>query len=179
MNMDIVRIRASDGTLEKFDADWAEQCKQIDDDLESYGIATMPMIRSFAEAEADKEWAIAIKDGERFLAAACAIRTMQKPHSGWVLRIREVTVCPLLDYGNLDENSYIDTLIAILNGALKLSESELMANHIKLHLRSPSDAVFFRAFGNTLDSKGIFAATEAHGAWLTISKKAPPLQPVK
>ena len=98
------------------------------------------------------------------------IRANQKGYNGYVLRVREVTVCPLLDYGELDEKSYVDTLIGILNGAIKLSESDLVADHIKLHLRSPTDAVFFRAFGNTLDSKGVFAATEAHGAWLTISK---------
>lgn len=171
--MEVVRLLASDGTLDQFDADWTAQCGVVGEDCESFGQATTPMIRNFARNESDKEWAIAIRDGSRFLAAACAIRTMQKPFSGWVLRIREVTVCPLLDYGNLDENSYVDTLIAILNGALKLSESNLQAEHIKLHLRSPADAVFFRAFGNTLDSKGVFAATEAHGAWLTISKAVP------
>lgn len=176
--MEVLRLLASDGTLDKFEANWASQCEEVDEDCESFGQATMSVIRQFARNASDKEWAIAITDGERFLAAACAIRTMQKPFSGWVLRIREVTVCPLLDYGNLDENSYVDTLIAILNGALKLSESHLKADHIKLHLRSPADAVFFRAFGNTLDSKGVFAATEAHGAWLTISK-AEPLHLVK
>jgi len=176
--MDVVRLSADDGSLARFEADWAEQCAEMDEDYESYGAATMAPIRAFAEAKADKEWAIAISDGERFMAAACAIRTRQKPFNGEVLRIREVTVCPLLDYGNLDENAYVDTLIAILNGALKLSESDLKAEHIKLHLRSPADAVFFRAFGNTLDSKGVFAATEAHGAWLTISK-APALQLAK
>lgn len=171
--MEVVRLLASDGTLDSFDADWAAQCSEVGEDCESFGQATVGMIRQLASANNDKEWAIAISDGERFMAAACAIRTMQKPFTGWVLRIREVTVCPLLDYGNLDENAYVDTLIAILNGALKLSESNLQAEHIKLHLRSPADAVFFRAFGNTLDSKGVFAATEAHGAWLTISKAAP------
>lgn len=171
--MEVTRLLASDGTLAEFEADWAAQCAAVDEDCESYGQATMPMIRGFAANGADKEWAIAIKSEGHFMAAACAIRTMQKPFVGWVLRIREVTVCPLLDYGNLDENAYVDTLIAILNGALKLSESDLKAEHIKMHLRSPADAVFFRAFGNTLDSKGVFAATQAHGAWLTISKASP------
>ena len=171
--MDILRLLAGDGSLDQFDADWSAQCAQVGEDCDSFGLATTSVIRDFARNTNDKEWAVAIFDGERFLAAACAIRTMQKPFSGWVLRIREVTVCPLLDHGNLDENSYVDTLIAILNGAIKLSESDLSADHIKLHLRSPTDSVFFRAFGNTLDSKGIFAATEAHGAWLTISKAVP------
>lgn len=171
--MDVVRLLASDGTLGEFDADWAAQCAQVGEDCESFGLATASVIRGFARAGSDKEWAIAITDGERFLAAACAIRTVQKQFSGWVLRIREVTVCPLLDYGNLGENSYEETLIAILEGALKLSESNLQAQHIKLHLRSPADATFFREFGNRLDSKDVFAATEAHGAWLTISKAVP------
>lgn len=176
--MEVVRLCASDGTLAEFDADWQTQCDEVEEDHASYGTATMPMIRSFAQSEGDKEWAIAIKGRGHFLAAACAIRTTQKGFSGWVLRIREVTVCPLLDYGNLENQAYIDTLITILNGALNLSETHLMADHIKLHLRSPTDAVFFKAFGNTLDSKGIFAATEAHGSWLTISKN-PTLQSVK
>lgn len=171
--MEVIRLLASDGSLDRFNADWTAQCAEVGEDCDSFGQATTPMIREFARNESEKDWAIAIVDGNRFMAAACAIRTVQKPFSGWVLRIREVTVRPLLDYGNLDENAYVDTLIAILNGALKLSESSLEANHIKLHLRSPADAVFFRAFGNTLDSKGVFAATEAHGAWLTISKAAP------
>lgn len=176
--MELVRLLASDGSLELFDADWKAQCTRVDEDCDSFGEATASVIRDLARKEGDKEWAVAIKNDDHFMAAACAIRTMQKPFTGWVLRIREVTVCPLLDYGNFDENAYVDTLIAILNGALKLSESNLPADHIKLHLRSPADAVFFRAFGNTLDSKGVFAATEAHGAWLTISKAAP-LQLVK
>lgn len=176
--MEVIRLSVGDNSWADLITDWKSQCVEVDEDFSSYGIATMEPISKFAEADADKEWAIAIKDGNRFMAIACAIRTMQKPFNGWVLRIREVTVCPLLDYGNLDDNSYSDTLIAILNGAIKLSESELEAQHIKLHLRSPTDAVFFRAFGNTLDSKGVFAATEAHGAWLTISK-APTLQLVK
>jgi hypothetical protein len=168
--MEISRLSLSDGTWTQFEADWRRQCDEVDDDFECYAPAPLSVIREFAEKGADKEWAIAISNDGRFTAAACAIKTMQKGYDGPVLRVREVTVCPLLDYGNLDENAYVDTLIGILNGAIKLSERGLMAKHIKLHLRSPADAVFFRAFGNTLDSKGVFAATEAHGAWLTISK---------
>lgn len=176
--MQVVRLQTSQESFAKFEADWSTQCDEIDDCYSSYATAPLSVIRSLASEESDKEWAIAIEHEGRFMAAACAIRAAQKGYSGYVLRIREVTVCPLLDYGNLDENAYVDTLIGILNGALKLSESSLEADHIKLHLRSPADAVFFRAFGNTLDSKGVFAATEAHGAWLTVSK-ASPLQLVK
>lgn len=170
--MQIKRLQTSDGSLAAFEADWVAQCEEVGDDFDTYAQSSTGTIRDFAARGSDKEWAVAIEHEGRILAIACAIRATQKPLNGWTLRIREVTVCPLLDYGKLDENTYVDTLIAILNGAIKLSESSLGAQHIKLHLRSPADAVFFRAFGNTLDSKGVFAATEAHGAWLTLSKAA-------
>jgi hypothetical protein len=82
-------------------------------------------------------------------------------------------VCPLLDYGNLPETQYGETLIDLLFGAVKLSESDLVAKHIKMHLRSPADSRFFAAVGKSLDSRGVFAATEAHGAWLSFTKKSP------
>ena len=176
--MKVIRLRACDGSLAEFDADWRKQCAEVDEDYGTYGEATTPVIRDMAGQDSDREWAIAIKDAERFMAAACAIRTIQKPFPGWSLRIRHITMCPLLDYGNVSEKFYADTLIAILDGAIKLSESDLQAEHIKLHLRSPNDAMFFRSFGHTLDSRGVFAATEAHGSWLTLSK-AVPLQMVK
>lgn len=169
--MEVIRLQNDDGTFASFEDDWVAQCEQVGDEFSCYATSSVTVMRDFAARNSDKEWAIAFRDDTgRFMAAACAIRTMQKPLAGWTLRVREVTVCPLLDYGILDENAYVDTLIGILNGAIKLSESTLRADHIKLHLRSPADAVFFRAFGNTLDSKGVFAATEAHGAWLTLSK---------
>jgi len=167
--MDIIRLRQSDGTWERFKNDWLAQCEQNEEELESYS-STLSVIETFATRDFNNEWAIAIYDGERHLATACAIRTMQKGLNGWTLRIREVTVCPLVDCGSLDEDVYIDTLSEILNGAIKLSENALMARNIRLHLRSPSDFVFFRMFLRDITSKGVFESTESHGAWLTLVK---------
>lgn len=168
--MDIVRLRIVDGSWERFQSDWEAQCGQMGDAFCDYATSSLVPIKETAESDAAEEWAIALTDGGRIMAVALAIRTSQKPYVGKVLRIREVTVCPLLDYGLLPESVYIDTLIALLNGSVKLSETGLRAKHIKMHLRSPADAVFFRAIGNTLDSKGVFEATEAHGAWLSFTK---------
>jgi hypothetical protein len=172
--MEIRRLRAGDKSWGQFQDDWSAQCDDVGDDFGSYGAAPISMIRQFAENDSESEWAIGLFDKNRrqFLASACAILTTQKGFTGKVLRIREVVVCPLLDFGKLSESEYVDTLIHLLNGAVKLSESGLKAKHIKMHLRSPADAVFFRAVGTSLDSKGVFAATEAHGAWLSFTKKS-------
>lgn len=172
--MEIRRLRSADNSWGLFYDDWSVQCKEVGEDFESYGAAPISMIREFAEKESDSEWAIGLFDKNRkqYFASACAILATQKGYTGKVLRIREVVVCPLLDYGKLPENEYIDALTDLLNGAVKLSESDLVARHIKVHLRSPEDAKFFRTLGRRLDSKDVFAATEVHGAWLSVTKKS-------
>lgn len=170
--MDVIQLRADDGSLAKFKEDWSDQCETVGDDFDTFCDGSVDAVENFAQNPTDKEWAIAIVDGGRIMAVAVAIRAMQKPLSGWTLRVREVTVCPLLDYGELGDSIYADTLVELLNNAIKLSESSLRADNIRLHLRSPQDAMFFRAFGNTLDSKGVFASVETHGAWLTFVKSA-------
>jgi hypothetical protein len=168
--MDIVRLRVADGSWQRLEDDWHGQCDELGDSLDSYANASVAPIKAIAGNDLPDEWAIALTSGGRFMAIAYAIRATQKPYIGKVLRVREVTVCPLLDYGTLPETAYVDTLIGLLNGAVKLSESNLRAKHIKMHLRSPADAIFFRAVGNTLDSRGVFEATAAHGAWLSFTK---------
>jgi hypothetical protein len=172
--MEIRRLRSADTSWRQFQDDWSAQCEEVGDDFESYGAAPISLIRQIAENDSDTEWAIGLFDParERFFASACAILATQKGYSGKVLRIREVVVCPLLDNGKLPENEYIDTLTDLLNCAVKLSESELVAEHIKMHLRSPEDAKFFRTLGRRLDSKDVFAATEVHGAWISVTKKS-------
>jgi len=172
--MEIRRLRTSNGSWNLLEDDWSNQCTEVGDDFESYGAASVSMVRKFAEADSNTEWALGLydKSSKNYYASACAILTAQKGYTGRVLRIREVVVCPLLDYGNLPETKYVDTLIHLLNGAVKLSETDLKARHIKIHLRSPADAVFFRAIGTALDRKSVFAATEAHGSWLSFTKKS-------
>ncbi|WP_417615514.1 hypothetical protein [Parasphingorhabdus sp.] len=177
--MEIVRLLVQDGSWKAFEEDWSNQCTNTPDEFDNFCPASINMIRACAEEKSTANWAIGLTDGKKIMAAAIAIRANQKPHIGHVLRIREVTVCPELDYGVLPESLYGDTLISLLNGAVKLSESGLRAKHIKMHLRSPSDSVFFKAVGSALDKSGVFAEVEAHGAWLTISKASGSLKAIK
>lgn len=168
--MKIKRLLVQDASWKAFEEDWTNQCAKTEDEFGNFCPASINVIRACSEAKDPNEWAIGITDGEKFVAAAIAIRANQKPHRGHVLRIREVTVCPELDYGILPESLYGDTLIGLLNGAINLSETGLKAKHIKMHLRSPTDLAFFKAVGSSLDKSGVFEDVEAHGAWLTISK---------
>lgn len=168
--MEITRLLQSDGTWKALEDDWRTQCEAAEDDLSGYATSSVEAIREFAESDLNDRWAIGLKHDDSYMAIAYAICTYQKPFAGKVLRIREVTVCPALDYGMMQENDYIDTLADLLAGAIKLSESSLKAQHIKMHLRSPADARFFRVMGHKLDNDGNFKQVETHGAWLTFTK---------
>ena len=168
--MELRRLKIEDGSWTEFETDWKGQCAEVGDSFESYASSSISVFKKAATDLSPTEWSVALQIEDKFMAAAWANCTTQKGYVGKVLRIREVVVCPFLDYGTLSEDDYVDTLIGLLNGAVKLSESGLMAKHIKMHLRSPADSRFFRAVGNTLDSKGVFEATESHGAWLSFTK---------
>jgi hypothetical protein len=130
-------------------------------------------LRDFATSENKNEWAYGIAHDGEFVAVALMRLVYQKPFSGQVLRVREFTVSPALDWGDVDETIYGEALKSLFLAAINVSESELRAQHIKMHLPSPYDAKFYSEIADTLDSKVIFEAVNTHGSWLIMSKKNP------
>lgn len=169
--MELRRLQLCDGSWAELEADWQSQCDEIVDDYENYCFGPIESVKRTAAMGDENEWAFSIKENNRHLITAICRRVQQKPFDGWVLRVREVSVSPFLDSGFLNEDVYADVLVALLFEAIKLSSTYLMADHVKMHLRSPADAVFFKAVRNSLDIEGVIVATETHGAWFTVSKK--------
>lgn len=164
------RLSAKDASWSNFSNDWENQCDEISEDFGNYAPATLPIIRGLAENHEKGNWACSLHDGTRFLAACVAHLARIPDYQGPVLRMRLLVPCPLLDYGALSEEAYADAIIGFAYGAIKLSDSLLKANHIKFHLRSPSDVSYFRAFGKNLGDENVFSSIEMKGAWLYITK---------
>lgn len=171
------RLLGSDGTWDALEADWNHQCSASGETLDEYAVDSMPTIKAIAlDGDSDnhlrKSWAVAIYDesGKAMLAAIVHWHPMPGV-DGHVLKIRQVTVCPALDAGEIDDDEvYADVLIALTWNVYQLSETELKAVQIRVHLRSPADAQFFAAFGKNLDGTNVFADVEHRGAWLRITK---------
>lgn len=94
----------------------------------------------------------------------------QKGLAGKTLRVRHMVVCPLLDYGTLNRDIYVQTLVELLFGAVKLSETITNVKNIKMHARSPLDLEYLKVFGRALDSNDAFKSSELQGSWLTLTK---------
>ena len=89
------------------------------------------------------------------------------------MRLRLLTLCPELDFGDYQERDYVSTLVQMFVGAYHLSsipDTPFTANELKLHLRSPAERSFFAAFGAQLDGSSEFAKVETRGSWLHLTK---------
>lgn len=175
MEYSLRRLLVSNGTWGKLESDWEQQCSEVNDYQDGYAVDSLPVLKQIAEKEEPESrqritWAVALYDTSRALAVAMVnlapIPNYDKP----VLRIRQVTVCPLLDFGALSEDTYADTLVQIMWQLYKISEDSLKSGHIHMHLRSPTDVAFFRAFGKNLDGSSVFDSVTHQGAWLRIAK---------
>jgi|GEM_PF-1096983 len=177
MNYSVRRISRDDGTWGQLISNWDSQCKEVEEDFANYAVDSMPVLEEAAGTTEQASrirttWAIGLYDDTRPLVAALANLAPIPGYKDPVLRIRQLTVCPLLDFGALSDDTYADTLIELTWGIYRLSQNELAAGHIHLHLRSPADVAYFQAFGKNLDGSNVFDSVTHKGAWLRIGKRA-------
>jgi len=165
------RIQKSDGSWDEFLGDWRAQCEGVGEDFCDYASEPLSVLETVIDSSDPTTWVVGVWNGEHFFGACLVNSALLPKTTGKTLRVRQVVVSPLLDYGEVDDTVYADTLIALVFGVVKLSESDLAAQHVKFHLRSPHDMMFFRAIGNALDKPGVFEAVEMKGAWLYITKR--------
>ncbi|MFG1255708.1 MULTISPECIES: hypothetical protein [Xanthobacter] len=166
------RLYVSDGSWEAFEADWSRQCTEFGETLENFAPGHVPMLKLAATNE-PKSGAFALPyEGEH--AAACQLNCTPLPgFTGPVLRLRFLTLAPRYDLGESSQEAYSDILVQLLQGVLEVSESLWPADHVKFHLASPADRVFFAALGKPLDASGVFRSVCVKGSWLYISKSRP------
>ena len=175
---EIHTLSASDGSWDKFRSDWQAQCDRVGETFEEYAPDSLKVVAEIVAGTllsvgGDNETRIgALWDSESgHYYACCMLNLTRLPQTvGKTLRIRHLLVSPLLDYGIAEVSLYPDVLIGILSGVVHLSSTQMCADNIRMHLRSPEDQAFFRAFGTDLAGSGVFASVQTHGAWLYITK---------
>ena len=86
------------------------------------------------------------------------------------MRVRMMYLAPHYDFGELSIGDYEKILLALFLNVLLMSQTNMIANHIKFHLRSPADRQFFNGFRDSLDAAGVFKEITVRGSWLYITK---------
>jgi hypothetical protein len=178
-NFSFSRISATDGTWQSFQNDWKSQCESVGEVYEDYAPDSLGVLEAIAgeqinsvQGPLSQTIAACLRDeddGTHYLG--CMLNLAMVPgNAGMTLRVRHLLVSPLLDFGAADLKLYAEVLVHTLLGVVKASESDLSANNIRFHLRSPNDAEFFSAFGKALDGEKVFRSVDMRGSWLFIRK---------
>jgi hypothetical protein len=170
-------LRQADETWAAFETDWSAQCDEVGELFSEYASDSISTLRKIADENGtqpkiNRSEAVAVfdEDSGHFLALAMVNRAQIPGKSDWTLRVRHLIVAPLLDFGADFSAGYADVIIAMVSGIIQISETNLMANHLSFHLRSPEDVTFFRALGASLGGSNVFKTVETRGAWLYITK---------
>lgn len=170
--MALVRLCAQDGTWGHLKAGWAQQCDGVGEEFGLYAQGTFLVLDQLAQKPERKAGIYAVQRGDEVPDVICQVNTTPLPgHPEPVLRVRMVTVCPEIDFGNAPKERYIQTLADLFVGILELSDHhEMGAKEFKMHLRSPEDYNFFRVVQAALSKWSRFQEVNVYGAWLHILK---------
>lgn len=172
--MAIVELTEADGSWPALKAAWRAQCDAAGEDFAQYAVGAFSVLDPLAAAPERRAGVFGVCDGDNAIPdVICQVNTTPLPgHPEPVLRVRMVTVCPNLDFGNPHPSDYADVLVNLLHEIVELNQRDLGARAIKFHLRSPSDYDFFRALTIPLGGISYFENVEMHGAWLYVTKRA-------
>lgn len=171
--MKLERLSRLDGTWDTLRKQWTEQCSTYEEDFEVYAAASVRTL----EEECDKTSAISIsdvfglRDEKGVYHAACFLNAAYiKGYNERVLRVRHVVLSPYYDFEDIEIDEYAVVLAQIFTGILRLSNTDMMCPHIKIHYRSPYDRQFFTVFSLPMKESATFSSVESKGMWLHLTK---------
>lgn len=177
-DFDFKILSIDDGSWDAFCTNWKAQCEEVEEQFDDYAADAFQVIHGIMSGTtvvpegAGTTVVGALWDAEtkHFYAVCVLHRALLPAHPGFTLRVRQLIVCPLLDYGLSPVQMYPDVVVGVMVGIVHVSSTVLRANNIHFHLRSPEDMSFFRTFGVTLDETKVFASVQMRGSWLYIEK---------
>lgn len=168
---DLVQVSARDGTWQHLVDEWKEECNKLEEDFSAYEAGAISVVRELAEGPGERSAGVfALRSDNRYLAL-CQLNSSYLPgYTGKVLRVRMMVLSPQFDFGEYPIEDYIEVITSLFHGVVRVSDDILQADHIKFHLRSPSDRQFFASLGSALRDKALFKSVAYRGSWLYISK---------
>lgn len=167
------RLSHKDGSWQKVQDQWAKQCRDHDEDFESYMPVTLPTLAEQIDICQGQKWTgvFGYQDGGGEFEAVCWLNGAYLPKfSGRVLRVRHLTLSPKYDFGAYTADLYAKLLTDVFESVLDVSNSTLECPHLKFHFRSPADLALFREFATDLNKSSRFSKVEMTGSWLFVNK---------
>ncbi|KAA0570497.1 hypothetical protein [Azospirillum sp. Sh1] len=167
----LIQVSCKDGSWQALLSDWQRQCEEFSEDFNSFLGASLSVVSDLAEGPGEKDAGVfALKTDDKY-SALCQLNSTYLPgYQGKVLRARMIVFSPEFEFGAYPTERYADELVNLLDGVIQISNDVLPSDHIKFHLRSPSDRAFFSTLGTALGAQKALKKVDSRGMWLYITK---------
>ena len=169
--MKFSELNKEDGSWEKLEDDWKNQCTSFDEEIDEYATASLPVLRDIVINNTSDHSIFALYGDDNVHHAICCLNSVFIPgYKSKVLRVRHILLSPNFDFGDFTIEEYGNVLTEVFFGALAVSEDSLRSDHIKFHLRSHADRNFFATLGKNLNDSKLFDSVKFRGAWMYVDK---------
>ena len=171
--MALVRLSRDNGLWNKLWIEWDAACENYGENFGEFAPSALSVLKPLAEDPQTRHAGVFGWTGaDERIHAACQLNVAALPgYTGKVLRLRHLVLSPDFDFSETTTvDQYVDVLGGVFAGTMELASSELPADHVKLHFRSPADREFFNRFREYLQDTRTFKTVQMRGAWLYLSK---------
>lgn len=168
--MEFRRISRENGLWDKLWADWDKLCTSFGENFQDFAPSSLTILRPLAESPQTATAGVFALIDEGATLAVCQLNVaFIKGYDNQVLRLRHLLLSPEYDFSNtVTVEKYVQVLSEMFAGTVVCAQNELPAKHVKLHLQSPADRVFFKEIEQHLNKSATFSAVKMHGAWLYV-----------
>lgn len=170
--MTLERVSLADGAWESLCRQWEGECEEFGEEFDEFAPASFPVLDALARGTPFANAGVfAVLENGEYLAACQINATLLPGYTGKVLRVRHIVFSPRYDLSpDLEVEDYAKTLVGVFGGVIVLSYKNMVASHIKFHLRSPAERQFGTLFKEALEGHGAFSEVAMRGAWIYLSK---------
>jgi hypothetical protein len=151
---------------------WAGQCEAYSENFDDFAPQQLNHAeRICTETSQENNYGIfCLEENSRFEAIMHVNVANIPGFKGAVLRILWILMAPEYDFGDASEQKITRIASSLINEALRLSDSELKSDHIKIHLGNISDRQYFHNFSELLKGMPYFTDSRVVGNWFHLSK---------
>lgn len=168
------RICNADGSFQELESQWSDQCKEYDEELETYAAPHLELARKIcAENPQDPKYGIYALEGEEGgdgYIGLMHVNVARLPQTtGKTLRLVWILLAPKYDYEDIEASALASISTQIVLGVLDLCKGDAAPDQIKIHLGSIGDRQYFNGFCAAITGTKLVKEAVIKGNWLHIT----------
>uniref|UniRef100_UPI004048C6FB hypothetical protein n=1 Tax=Yoonia sp. TaxID=2212373 RepID=UPI004048C6FB len=173
MTVEITKLeRVGAAEWAKIVLEWEAESNLYSEDFLDHATASMPMLEDLANSAPLRDAGVySYKNNGKATAILQANAARLPGYDGKVLRVRHIVLSPRFEFDeDIDMDAYASVLIGVFTGSMLLAEDEMIAPHLKFHMKSRAERTFGEQFTKAMQASKVFKNCDMKGSWIYLSK---------